>query len=59
MEHVIIGNDALLKCKVPSHVIDFVSVSGWVDNKGNDVLPLASSMNNGILIMGRTDIRVL
>ena len=59
MEHVIFGNDAILKCKVPSHLIDFVSVSGWVDNKGNEVLPSASSMNNGILIMGRTDIRVL
>ena len=48
MEHVILGNDALLKCKIPSHVTDFVSVSGWVDNEGKGVLLSASTfMNNG------------
>ena len=30
-EHVILGNDALLKCKIPSYVTDFVSVLEWVD----------------------------
>ena len=32
---VINGNDALLKCDVPSFVSDFVSVDGWVDSEGD------------------------
>ena len=28
-EDVILGNDALLKCKIPSFVADFVQVIGW------------------------------
>ena len=28
-EYVIVGNDALLKCKIPSFVSDFVSVISW------------------------------
>ena len=49
MEHVILGNDALLKCKIPSHVTDFVSVSGWVGSEGKEILLSSSTlMNNGI-----------
>ena len=34
-EYVIIGNDALLKCKIPSFVTDFVSIISWTyDYKG-------------------------
>ncbi len=38
-EYVILGNDALLKCKVPSFVADFVSVAGWIDSEGNEYYP--------------------
>ena len=31
--YVIYGNSALLKCEIPSHVADFVTVESWVDNK--------------------------
>ena len=34
--HVILGNDALLKCQVPSFVSDFVSVSSWVSSQGDE-----------------------
>ena len=34
-EHVILGNDAILKCSLPSFVSDFVSVHAWVDNEAN------------------------
>ncbi len=30
-EYVILGNDAIVACKVPSFVADFVDVVGWVD----------------------------
>ena len=32
-EFVILGNDALMKCQVPSFVSDFLSVTGWVDER--------------------------
>ncbi len=33
--YVILGNDALVRCTIPSFVADFVSVVGWVDSEGN------------------------
>ncbi len=36
-ESVIHGNDALLKCSIPSFVADFVSVAGWIDSEGNQL----------------------
>ena len=34
-ESVILGNEALFKCSIPSFVVDFVSVVGWEDSEGN------------------------
>ena len=34
-EYILEGNDAMLRCLVPSFVSDFVTVVGWVDNQGN------------------------
>ncbi len=39
---VINGNDALLKCEIPSFVSDFVQVSGWADSEGATILPGSS-----------------
>ena len=36
--YVILGNDALLKCEVPSFVSDLVDIFGWIDNAGNQFL---------------------
>ena len=33
-EYVIVGNDVLMKCKVPSFVSDQVTVINWIDNEG-------------------------
>jgi hypothetical protein len=38
-EHVILGNDGLLKCRIPSFVADQIFVSGWVDDLENSFLP--------------------
>ena len=35
-EYVILGNDALMKCKIPSFVSDFVKVVSWLDNEGKE-----------------------
>ena len=32
-EYVVLNNDVILKCSVPSFVADFVSVTGWVDSQ--------------------------
>ncbi len=37
MEHAVLGNDALFRCKIPSHVADLVSVVGWVDSGGGSM----------------------
>lgn len=39
MEYVIRGNSAILKCSIPSFVVDFVKVESWVDEIGNVLLP--------------------
>ena len=46
-EYVIVGNDALFKCTIPSYVTDFVSVVSWVDSDGEAIL--SSRLSHGIL----------
>ena len=43
-ENVILGNDALMKCVVPSFVADLISIDSWVDNSG---LEMRSGRNFG------------
>jgi hypothetical protein len=38
-EYVIVGNDAIVKCKIPSFVADFVQVTSWQDNDLKDFYP--------------------
>ena len=35
MEDVLLRNDVLFKCNIPSFISDFVSVVGWVDSEGS------------------------
>ena len=35
-ESVILGNDALMKCVIPSFVTDLVSVDSWLDGTGSE-----------------------
>ena len=35
-EYIILGNDALMKCEVPSFVSDLVQVHSWIDNENNE-----------------------
>ena len=37
---VIIGNDALVKCTVPSYAADFMEVVGWVTNEDYEITNL-------------------
>ncbi len=35
-EYVILGNDALMKCSVPSFVAESVQVVSWQDSEGGE-----------------------
>ena len=48
-EFVIIGNDVLLKCSVPSFALDFIILNGWVTNEGVEIL--ANSKDGKLLLM--------
>ena len=45
-ENVVMGNDALMKCQIPSLVSDLVSVDSWVDSRGKELLKSDSFGNN-------------
>ena len=38
-EYVLLGNDVIFKCKIPSFVDDFVAIINWVDNDGDSIYP--------------------
>ena len=38
-EDVILGNDAIMRCSIPSFVSDFVSVVDWEDSEGVVLFP--------------------
>ena len=41
---VILGNSGLLKCEIPSFVIDFVSVINWINDQGDEFFPTQNSL---------------
>jgi hypothetical protein len=44
-EEIILGNDALLRCTIPSFVADFVTVAAWADSEGAEYFPKSSTGN--------------
>ena len=36
-DSVIVGNDVVIKCNIPSFVADFVSVTAWVTSEGTQL----------------------
>ena len=56
-EYVILGNDALFKCIVPSFVSDLVELLSWVDNedqvyiKGSTSLSTQKKEFNSCMVM--------
>jgi hypothetical protein len=38
-KHIILGNDILVACEIPSFVSDLIDVVAWVDNQGSQFLP--------------------
>lgn len=46
-EHVILANDVLFKCSIPSFVSDFVQVEAWLDSEANAHYPSTGYGNFG------------
>lgn len=46
-EYVIKGNSAVMKCKIPSFVADFVQVEAWINAEdGTEILRSNNSSNS-------------
>lgn len=48
-EDIIRGNSAILKCKIPSFVADFLEVVSWVDDVGNVFTQRDSQLGTGFV----------
>jgi hypothetical protein len=48
-EDIIRGNSAILKCKIPSFVADFLEIIAWKDDTGN-VYTQQESNNYGRIV---------
>lgn len=45
-EHVLRGNAGIVKCHIPSFVIDFVYVSAWILDDSNDITEIYADQNS-------------
>jgi hypothetical protein len=45
-EYVMRGNAAILKCLIPSFVADFVHVTAWINDEGEEIV-LGNDYNGG------------
>ena len=48
-QYVILVNEVLFKCNIPSFVADFVAVTGWLDSEGTEYL-IQSKYGNLVII---------
>lgn len=46
-EHILRGNAAIIKCHIPSFVIDFVYVSAWILDENSEIIEILAD-HNGI-----------
>lgn len=44
-EHVLRGNAAIVKCHIPSFVIDFVYVSAWILDENGEITEIFADQN--------------
>lgn len=44
-EHVLRNNAAIVKCHIPSFVIDFVDVSAWILDENGDITEIFADQN--------------
>lgn len=49
-EFVLRGNSATLKCLIPSFIADFVHVSDWISDDGEEYVPSTNETGNCFII---------
>ena len=45
-ESIMVGNDAIFKCSIPSFVTDFVFVDAWIDSEANLLGSMGKLLSN-------------
>ena len=53
-EQVMLGNEILMKCDIPSFVADFVAVDGWVDSEGLGIANDGNYQGNQVFLNTQT-----
>lgn len=56
-EYVIRGNAAVLRCKVPGYVSDYVMVTSWVQDEAVNIYPNAD-VGGKYVVLGNGDLYV-
>ena len=50
-EYVLLGNDVIFKCKIPSFVDDFVHIINWIDSEGDSIYPKINKGKNTVHLL--------
>ncbi|XP_060864217.1 cell adhesion molecule Dscam2 isoform X33 [Metopolophium dirhodum] len=57
-EYVILGNTAVIKCKVPSFVTDFVSIESWISSDGQEYRHLSDRYDGKYLVLPSGELHI-
>ena len=57
--YVIKGNDAILKCEIPSFVADLIEVVSWVDNSSKDYAAKIDNLMGKLSVTLKTTLPLL
>ncbi|XP_029347304.1 Down syndrome cell adhesion molecule-like protein Dscam2 isoform X38 [Acyrthosiphon pisum] len=57
-EYVILGNTAVIKCKVPSFVTDFVSIESWISSDGQEYRRLSDRYDGKYLVLPSGELHI-
>lgn len=56
-EYVIAGNTAVLKCKIPNYVADYVMVTSWVQDMNVNIYP-NTDIGGKYVVLGNGDLYI-
>ncbi|XP_025832144.1 Down syndrome cell adhesion molecule-like protein Dscam2 isoform X2 [Agrilus planipennis] len=56
-EYVISGNTAVLKCKIPSYVAEYVMVTSWIQDGTNNIYP-NTDIGGKYIVLGNGDLYI-
>lgn len=56
-EYVIAGNTAVLKCKIPNYVSDYVMVTSWIQDENINIYP-NTDIGGKYVVLGNGDLYI-